>query len=151
MRRIESNKQINVKIFIFFVMWVSILFGSIVYAGEKLESKEPIPTTSKGIWEEIDKQEAELNKVIQTGKLTEVHHHVFAIRDLVNALVKHPGNLPADKLSQVKSSQTFVLTLAKRIDATADAKDQKGTEANHKKLQEILKILRANSFTVPEK
>ena len=135
----------------FFGLFFIILFGSFVYAEEKIKSKEQIPTTSKGIWEEIDKQEAELNNVIQTGKLKEVHHHVFAIRDLVTALAKHSENIPADKLAQIKTSQKFVPVLAKRIDTSADANDQKGTVVNYKKLQNILNSIRPSSFPGPEK
>lgn len=122
----------------------SALFNPSAQAVEKPEAKVEIPTTTEAIWQSIDKRTKELAKVIETGKLDEVHLHAFAIRDLVAALPARSGALPADKLLKVKTSSQFVATLAERLDASGDAKDKAGTKSNFQKLQKVLKSVREN-------
>lgn len=122
----------------------SLMFSSLANAVEKAGSQVQIPATSDAIWQSIDKEIEQLNKVIQTGKLEDVHHHAFAIRDLAAALPAHSSTLPADKLNQVKANNKFVASLAERLDATGDAKDKAGTESNFQKLKTVLKTMRAN-------
>ena len=116
----------------------SLLANPLAHAAEKAGSQLQIPATSAAIWQAIDKETAQLASLIQTGKLEQVHHHAFAIRDLVAALPAHSGALPAAKLAQLKTSSKFVATLAERLDASGDAKDQAGTESNFKKLKGVL-------------
>jgi hypothetical protein len=120
------------------------LFNPLVQAAEKPDAATPIPATSEAIWQSIDKETELLATVIQTGKLDEVHHHAFAIRDLVAALPTRSGNMPAEKLAQVKANTKFVATLAARLDTAGDAKDKAATEANFQKLKDVLKTIRAN-------
>lgn len=122
----------------------STLFNPFAQAAEKPEAKVEIPTTADAIWQSIDKRTEELAKVIETGKLDEVHLHAFTIRDLVAALPARSGALPADKLAKVKTNSQFVATLAERLDASGDAKDKAGTESNFQKLQKVLKSVREN-------
>lgn len=122
----------------------STLFNPLVQAAEKPDTATPIPATSEAIWRSIDKETERLATVIQTGKLDEVHHHAFAIRDLVAALPTRSGNMPAEKLAQVKANTKFVATLATRLDTAGDAKDKAATEANFQKLKDVLKTIRAN-------
>ncbi|MGC2459148.1 MAG: hypothetical protein WA435_14265 [Gallionellaceae bacterium] len=103
-----------------------------------------IPATSAAIWQSIDNETESLGALIQGGKFEEVHHHAFAIRDLVAGLPARSGELPPDKLAQVKTNAPFVATLAQRLDATADAKDKVGTESNFRKLRELLSAIRSN-------
>jgi len=121
-----------------------LMFGPLASAAEKTGPQAQIPATSDAIWQSIDREAEQLNKVIQTGKLEEVHHHAFAIRDLAATLPAHSPSLPADKLNQVKANNKFVATLAERLDATGDAKDKAGTESNFQKLKGVLKTMRAN-------
>lgn len=107
------------------------------------EVKIKIPDTAGGIFKEIKQHEEELGKTITDKKLEEVHHHAFAIRDLVNALPDKSKDLAADKLTNLKANAKFVTDLAKRLDESGDSKDQAGTEANFKKLQGILKKIRS--------
>ncbi len=102
------------------------------------------PTTSAGIWQAIDAKTTELAKTIQGGKLADVHHIAFAIRDLVATLPAHAADLPADKQAKVKSGVKFVATLADRLDASGDANDKAGTQDNYDKLITVLKSLRAD-------
>jgi hypothetical protein len=120
------------------------LFNPLVQAAENPDAATPIPATSEAIWQSIDKETERLAAVIQTGKLDEVHHHAFAIRDLVAALSTRSGNMPAEKLAQVKANTKFVATLAARLDTAGDAKDKAATEANFQKLKDVLKMIRAN-------
>jgi hypothetical protein len=107
------------------------------------EVKIKIPDTAAGILKEVKQHEEELSKTITDKKLDDVHHHAFAIRDLVNALPDKSKDLPADKLAKLKANAKFVTDLAKRLDELGDSKDQAGTEANFKKLQGILKQIRS--------
>lgn len=116
----------------------------LVQAAEKPDAATPIPATSEAIWQSIDKETAGLAAVIQSGKLDEAHHHAFAIRDLVAALPTRSGNMPAEKLAQVEANSKFVTTLAARLDAAGDAQDKAATEANFRKLKDVLKTIRAN-------
>jgi len=122
----------------------SLLVNSYVFAGEEHEDKTKIPATAEAIWQSIDEESQELSEVIEAEKLGEVHHHAFAIRDLVAALPSHSKDLPANKLSKVKANGKFVATLAERLDASGDAKDKAATESNFKKLQKVLKSIREN-------
>lgn len=122
----------------------SLLFNPLAQATEKAGSQVQIPATSEAIWKSIDKETEQLAALIQTGKFEEVHHHAFAIRDLVAALPARSGTMPGDKLAQIKSDSKFVATLAERLDAAGDARDKTATETNFQKLKGVLKSLRAN-------
>jgi hypothetical protein len=112
-------------------------------SAEEEGAKISIPATAPGILKEINHHEEELNQTIANKKLEDVHHHAFAIRDLVNALPEKSKDLDAEKLGKLESNAKFVADLATRLDATGDSKDQAGTEANFKKLQSILKSIKA--------
>lgn len=131
------------------VVSATILTGSVMFypladAAEKAAVQIQPPATSEAIWQSIDRETDQLAVTIQAGKLEEVHHHAFAIRDLVAALPARSASLAADKLAQVKANSKFVVTLAERLDATGDAKDKAGTESNFQKLKTVLKSIRAN-------
>jgi hypothetical protein len=114
-----------------------------VFAGEK-EAAVTIPNTSAAIWQSIDSQTNEIATLIQAGTLKDLHHHAFAIRDLVAGLPAHSAALPADKLAKVKSDGKFVATLATRLDAAGDSNDKTGAESNFDKLKNVLNALRSN-------
>ena len=131
------------------VLLVAMLAGGLMFnpsaqAAEKSDAQMQIPASSAGIWQEIDKEVGQLDALIRSGKFEEVHHHAYAIRDLVAALPARSGSMSADKLAQVKSNSKFVATLAERLDTTGDAKDKAGTESNFQKLKTVLTTIRAN-------
>lgn len=103
-----------------------------------------IPATGPAIWQAIDRKSAELQQTIQHGSLADVHHIAFAVRDLVAALPAKSTALPAEKQAAVKASVKFVATLAERLDASGDANDKAGAQANYDKLAKVLASLRAN-------
>lgn len=110
---------------------------------EAPEAALKVPESIGDIWEAIDLHFAELGKDIQTGILDKVHQHAFAIRDLAVALPPRSRSLPPDKLAQLNSNLKFVATLAQRLDATGDAGDRAGTQANFAKLKTVLEEMRA--------
>ena len=112
-------------------------------ASEKAEQTQ-IPATSAAIWQSIDHEVADLKRTIESGKLADVHHHAFAIRDLVAALPERSGSLPTDKIAKVKANSKFVATLAERLDASGDANDKAATASNFQKLEDLLKSIRDN-------
>lgn len=122
----------------------SALFNPLVQAAEKPEAATPIPVTSEAVWQSIDHETGRLAMAIRTGKLDEVHHRAFAIRDLVAALPTRSGKMPAEKLAQVKANTKFVATLVARLDTAGDANDKAATEVNFQKLKDVLKTIRAN-------
>lgn len=122
----------------------SLIFNPLAHAAEKAVAQVQIPATSEAIWRSIDKETAILDTLIRTGKLEELHHHAFAIRDLVAALPSRSGALPAEKIAQIKTSGKFVATLAERLDAAGDAKDKAGAASNLLKLKGVLKTIRVN-------
>ena len=97
-----------------------------------------IPDTADGIWQAIDKHRVELKATIERGSLGEVHHHAFAIRDLVAALPAHSPTLPAEDQAKLADDVKFVATLASRLDETGDAGDKAGSQANYDKLVAVL-------------
>ena len=131
--------------FLVATLWLGgLVFISSAVAAESAEAKIAIPATSDAIWQSIDKETEQLGMLIESNKLGEVHHHAFAIRDLVAALPARSGALGADKLAAVKANGKFVAALAERLDATGDAKDKAGTESNFQKLKGVLKTIRSN-------
>ena len=123
---------------------MSLVGGLAPATADEAAEKIVIPSTSDGIWKVIDAKSTELKATIDSGKLDNVHHEAFAIRDLVAALPSHSATLAAEKLDKVKSSVKFVATLAERLDATGDAKDVAGTKQNYAKLTSVLTAIRAN-------
>jgi len=107
-------------------------------AAEAKEAPMPIPDTADGIWLAIDQKSAELKATIQSGKLDDVHHQAFAIRDLVAALPSHSPTLPAEDKAKLESAAKFVNTLADRLDESGDANDKASTQENYDKLVTVL-------------
>ena len=114
-----------------------------LWADEEGKETTKIPATLSDTWKAIHLHHLELHDVVKTKKLDMVHHHAFAVRDLVNALPDKSKDLSADKLAKVKANARFVADLAKRLDESGDANDQAATEANLKKWDGILKTLEA--------
>ena len=119
----------------------SMSFRIAVAAGEEHKEhseKMTMPDTAEGILQEIHKHHGELDTVVKSKKLADVHHHAFAIRDLANGLI---AKVAADKKARVEGSAKNIAKLAEDLDKTGDANDQAGTEANLKKLDGVLMAL----------
>ena len=131
------------RVLILSVFLVSSLSFRMAMANEK-QAVVAIPNTPAAIWQSIDNEADETAKLLQAGTLKDLHHHAFAIRDLVEALPGHSASLPSDKLAKVKSDGKFVATLAERLDAAGDGNDKASAASSFTKLQTVLKSLRAN-------
>ena len=97
-----------------------------------------IPDTADGIWTAIDQHVAELKATVASGDLKEVHHHAFAIRDLVAALPSHSPSAGAEADAKRQGEVKFVATLAERLDAAGDAGDRAAAQAETDKLLGVL-------------
>ena len=101
-----------------------------------------IPATVPEIWQAVDREMAEMQKLIDAGTVEDLHHRAFAVRDLVAALADHSSALAPDKLEKVKGDSKFVATLASRLDEAGDSKDKAAASANFAKLENLLKSIR---------
>ena len=104
------------------------------------KGKVAIPDTVPAIWTEINKHQGELTATIQAKKLADVHHHAYAIRDLVAAL---PAKAPADKKARVEGAAKNMAALAEKLDAAGDNNKQADAEAGLKQLDALLKQLKS--------
>jgi hypothetical protein len=102
--------------------------------GKKIQ----IPDTKEGILKEIDTHHKELAATVKARKLSDVHEHAYAIRDLAKAL---PAKANPDHRKMVENAVKRVSQLAEDLDKSGDAGDQKKTEANLKKMNAALKTL----------
>ena len=128
----------------------SILCTLPVFAAEK-EAPVKIPDTVAGIWQAVDHETEDMTTEVQSGNLSKLHQHAFAIRDLIAALPARSTSLPPDKLAKVKSDAKFVATLAQRLDAAGDANNKAAAEANFEKLKNVITGIRADySDTLPK-
>jgi hypothetical protein len=99
--------------------------------------------TLGGLWKTVKAREADLSDLIRTKQLEKVHEVAFAIRDAVAGMPEKSGQLPADQQAKLKGNAKYVATLAERLDAAGDAKDQTATEAGFKQLQSVLGAIEA--------
>ncbi|MEO6104100.1 MAG: hypothetical protein ABIP44_10735, partial [Pseudoxanthomonas sp.] len=100
-------------------------------ASESADASAAIPDTADGIWTAIDAHSTELKATINSGNLSEVHHHAFAIRDLVAALPAHSPTPGPEDQAKLEGEVKSVTALADRLDQTGDADDKSGTQANY--------------------
>lgn len=123
------------------------MFALSLYAAEKghAEKKEKvkIPGTLPAIWTAVQKERAALDAVIKAKNLKDVHHHAFAIRDLVNAMPGKSKMLSADDKKKLDKGVKTVAKLAADLDDAGDSNNQAKTEAGQKKLETVLKAIEA--------
>lgn len=107
------------------------------------ESKVAIPATVEGIWKAIDQEMGTLDQLISGNKLSTVHQHAYAVRDLVSALTTHSEKLSPTDQQKLASSSKFVATLAARLDESGDSGDQVGARSNYGKLNKLIADIRS--------
>lgn len=125
-----------------------LVFSAIARADED-EAPLNIPDTPAAIWQVIDQETQEMADLIQAGTLDDLHHHAFAVRDLVTALPEHSASLSADALAQVEANGKFIATLASRLDEAGDSGDKAASESNFEKLKTVLASIRTNYPDIP--
>ncbi len=94
--------------------------------------------TVGGILQAVKDREGELDTLVKAKELGKVHEVAFAIRDLVAELPEKSGQLSAEQQAKLKGNVKYVATIAERLDAAGDAKNQSATEAGFKQLQSVL-------------
>ena len=104
------------------------------------KGKVTVPDTVPALWTAINKHQGELTAVVAAKKLADVHHHAYAIRDLVAAL---PAKAAADKKARVEGGAKNMAALATKLDAAGDNNRQADAEAGLKQLDALLKQLKA--------
>ncbi|MFZ1684123.1 MAG: heavy metal-binding domain-containing protein [Candidatus Zixiibacteriota bacterium] len=82
-----------------------------------------IPKTLPAVWGAVAEHQKELHEVLAAKKLADVHHHAFAVRDLVAALPAKSAALPTEKKTSLGKSVSRVASLAKLLDEAGDAGD----------------------------
>ncbi|WP_131783893.1 transporter [Legionella gresilensis] len=138
--RLKSNFSSYVSLILSLFIWGPSLA---LFAGTSETPKVAIPKTIPAIWKVIDAHGASINQAIKDNKLTSIHDHAFAIRDLTHALPPLSEHLSEEQRQTVQDTLDFVNQLATRLDKTGDANDKEGTVANWTKLQKLLSQLRA--------
>ncbi|MEO8044826.1 MAG: hypothetical protein ABI674_07955 [Spartobacteria bacterium] len=103
--------------------------------GAAAKTEMQIPETTEGLMAAIQKHHGELDATVKNKKLSDVHHHAFAIRDLAKAL---PAKAAADKQARVQGAVNNLSKLAEDLDTSGDAGDQAKTESNLKKFDAVL-------------
>ncbi len=111
--------------------------------GSRASRTSHADTKSVGeLWRGVKAHEAELHRLVQAKDLGKVHEAAFALRDLVAAM-PDKSELPPEQLAKLKGNAKYVATLAERLDAAGDAKDQAATEGSFKQLQSVLAAIEA--------
>lgn len=137
----EAKGLFHVFVVLFFLL-------SPLHAANHDTQVEPLPTTISGVWEAIDKHMKAMDEAVANNQLDKIHHHAFAVRDLVNALPALSQSLSSEKLAAVKRDSKYVDLLAVRLDKTGDTNDKEGTAANLQKLKKILTSIRGNYMAI---
>jgi len=114
-------------------------------AHEEHEGKEGVeekaPDSLAAVWDEIKEHQEELHGVIQAGKLDDVHHHAFALRDMVMLLPKFSSSLSADQSAKLKTWSDGVADSASKLDEYGDAGDKASTEKEVKRMDTLVSSL----------
>lgn len=93
-------------------------------------------------WMKITAANAALDKVIKSKNLSTVHEAAFALRDIVKTLPTQSQALAPDKQKSLASQVQNVEQVAKMLDESGDAKDQKATEENQSSMNDALSIIK---------
>ena len=99
--------------------------------------------TASGVWQQIDAEQTKLASAISAGSLADVHHHAFAIRDLVAALPHLSPGLASAQSAQLAQGVTEIATEADQLDKAGDAGDLSATQAGSTAMAASLAKLRA--------
>jgi hypothetical protein len=99
--------------------------------------------TAADLWRTVKTHETELQGLVESKDLGKVHEVAFAIRDSVAGMADQSPQLSPEQLTKLKGNVKYVATLAERLDASGDAKDQAATERNLKQLESVLSSIEA--------
>jgi len=110
---------------------------------EEKATKLEIPKTLPAIWSAVTEHQKELHAVLVDKKLDDVHHHAFAVRDLVAAMPAKSSGLVPQKKTALTKSVSRVASLAKLLDEAGDAGDSAKVATLIVKLDAELKTIEA--------
>lgn len=94
------------------------------------------------VWAEVTDLKADLDGLIASKKLLDVHKAAFAIRDHVNMLAEKSHDLSDGKKADLAKGVRRVASLAAELDEAGDAENQEETEALNKQLQTVLDAIK---------
>ncbi len=107
------------------------------------EAHEAVTPTGSApeLWSQIAAEQTKLEEVIRTGRLAEVHHLAFAIRDLsVAAAGKAPS---AANAATVEATLTQIKKSASALDEFGDAGNLGGVKREYASFQQELATLKS--------
>lgn len=123
------------------ILFLFLFSMSLAIANEHSISQVIIPKTIPEIFQEIDEYNLALYKMIENNQLNEVHYHVFAVLELVNALPNLSQQLSPAQLKMLQNTIASVKKLATQMDASSDANDKEAAQAHFEKLRTIINEL----------
>lgn len=125
------------------VLFLFLFFMSLALASEHPVSQVIIPKTIPEIFQEIDEYNIALYNMLENNQLNEVHYHVFALVELVNALPNLSQSVSPAQFKILQNNIASIKKLATQMDASSDANDYNATQTHFKKLRSILDELHA--------
>ncbi|KTD44158.1 hypothetical protein [Legionella quateirensis] len=125
------------------VLFLFLFFMSLALANEHPVSQVIIPKTIPEIFQEIDEYNVALYNMLENNQLNEVHYHVFALVELVNALPNLSQNVSPAQFKILQNNIAAIKKLATQMDESSDANDYKATQTYFKELRSILDKLHA--------
>ena len=120
------------------VLFLFVFFMSLALASEHPVSQVIIPKTIPEIFQEIDEYNVALYNMLENNQLNEVHYHVFALLELVNALPNLSQSLSPAQLKLLQNNIASIKKLATQMDASSDANDHETAQAHFKKLRSLI-------------
>jgi hypothetical protein len=108
---------------------------------EAMTEKLEIPKALPALWSAVITHQKDLHDVLAAKKLEDVHHHAFAVRDLVAAMPIKSSALTVEKKTALKKSVSRVASLAKLLDEAGDAGDSAKVASLVVKLDTELKAI----------
>lgn len=90
------------------------------------------------VWGEVVAKKAELDGVIASKKLLDVHKAAFAVRDLIKLLPDMSHDLSDDAQADLAKGVGSVVSIAAELDKAGDSEKQEETEAANARFQIVL-------------
>ena len=100
--------------------------------------QEPTPTTTAASWELIDKNLAQLESMIQAGKIGNLGSSAYGIANAFKALAGLSASLPADKLAAVQGDVKVVGSEVSKLDKAGEHNDAAGVQSHLRALKATL-------------
>ncbi len=127
-------------VFVVFLLVATIATWEPARAEEKRGHSAP-KESLQGVWTQVLKSHDEMGRLIAAKKLGDVENPAFQIAGLVTRLPGLSEMLPADWMASLKQFIKDVQKLASDLDNTGDSNNLPGTQANAKKLDDVLKSI----------